>query len=96
MKKIQLILSAALISIGLNVSANVSANDAAIDATITPAIQQNKLLSVAPCKSSADGSYTEMVTTMASVLPPAEADILLTRYCDECLKIRFNLSNNSK
>ncbi|OYY95471.1 MAG: hypothetical protein B7Y41_02925 [Hydrogenophilales bacterium 28-61-23] len=47
------------------------------------------VLSVAPCKASGDGTFTEMVTTMASVLSPAEADALLARYCDACNKQKF-------
>lgn len=88
MKKIQLILSAALLSIGLN----ASANDSAID----PALHKLDILNVAPCESTVDVGFTEMVTTMASVLPPAEADALLARYCDECHKMKFNLSKFNK
>jgi hypothetical protein len=49
-------------------------------------------LRVSPCKTNGDGTYVEMITTMASVLPPAEADALLARYCEECFRRKFSLS----
>lgn len=88
MKKIQHLVGVALLALGLNASAN--------DTVINTNIPQLNILKVAPCKASGDGSYTEMVTTMASVLPPAEADALLARYCEECQRMKFNLSKISK
>ncbi len=40
----------------------------------------------ASCKPSGDGTFAEIVTTMASVLPQAEGDALLARYCSDCMK----------
>lgn len=48
---------------------------------------------IAPCKASGDGTYVEMITTMASVLPPAEADAFLARYCDTCFRKKFLASH---
>lgn len=49
---------------------------------------------VAPCKASGDGTYVLMITTMASVLPPAEADAFLARYCDTCFRQKFLASHS--
>jgi len=48
--------------------------------------------SAAPCKASGDGSYVEIITTMASVLPPKEADAFLAQYCEACFKQKFVVS----
>jgi len=50
------------------------------------------VLNVAPCKASGDGTYAEMITTMASVLPPAEAEAFLARYCEACNKQKLLVS----
>ncbi len=50
------------------------------------------IMQAAPCKASGDGTFAEMITTMASVLPPAEADAFLARYCVECNRRKFTLS----
>lgn len=50
------------------------------------------VLSVAPCKASGDGTYVEIITTMASVMPPEEADAFLAKYCDACFKQKFVVS----
>lgn len=44
------------------------------------------------CKPKGDGTFAEIVTTMASVLSPAEGARLLDRYCEPCMKQRFALS----
>ena len=52
------------------------------------------VLNVAPCKASGDGTYVEMITTMASVLPPAESEAFLARYCEACNKQKFLVSQS--
>lgn len=51
-----------------------------------------KVSGVPTCKSSGDGTFAEIVTTMASVLPPDQGDALLAKYCGECAKQKFNLN----
>jgi len=93
MKLSQLLLSVALLAIGLNAGAGDVAKAAGNQADVAGITSLN-VLQVAPCKPSGDGTYVEMITTMASVLPPAEADALLARYCDECLRHKFNVSQS--
>ena len=91
MKHYQLLLGAALLTIGLNAGAGDIAKAAGNHANVA-GIKSLNVLQVAPCKPSGDGTYVEMITTMASVLPPAEADALLARYCEECFKKKFAVS----
>jgi len=63
-----------------------------IQAAETTQVETLDVLNVAPCKASGDGTFVEIITTMASVLPPAEAEALLARYCDECNKQKFLVS----
>ncbi len=88
MKITRLLLGSPLLVLALNSSAGDMINPA----DVTPALESLRILQVAPCQASGDGTYTEMVTTMASVLPTAEADALLARYCDECNKVKFAVS----
>lgn len=46
----------------------------------------------ADCKPKGDGTFTEIVTTMASVLAPAEGIRMLDTYCEPCMKQKFGLS----
>lgn len=85
MKSVSRILFASLLSISLQ---GVAAESEKSLVEITNLDLVN-LLRVAPCKASGDGTYTEMITTMASVLPPAEAQALLDRYCDDCNRRKF-------
>ena len=57
-----------------------------IQAAESTQIDKLDVLNVAPCKASGDGTYVEMITTMASVLPPAEAEAFLARHCEACNK----------
>jgi hypothetical protein len=50
------------------------------------------VFSAAPCKASGDGTYVEIITTMASVLPQEEADAFLAQYCEACFKQKFVVS----
>jgi len=84
MKKIQYLVGIALLAIGLNACA--------ADTVQITNIDQLDVLSVSPCKPTGDSSFTEIVTTMASVLPPAEAEALLARYCEDCMLIKLNLT----
>lgn len=43
------------------------------------------------CKPRGDGTFTEMVTTMASVLSPTDGIRLLDTYCEPCMKQKFGL-----
>jgi hypothetical protein len=43
------------------------------------------------CRPIGDGSFAEIVTTMASVLPPEESNALLARYCEPCMKQRLSI-----
>lgn len=88
MKISRVLLGGALLAINLG----ASAGDAVTTKSDRANVESLKVLSVAPCKPSGDGSFVEIATTMASVLPPAEADELLNRYCDECNKRKFGLS----
>ncbi len=63
-----------------------------IQAAESTQIDTLDVLNVAPCKASGDGTYAEMITTMASVLPPAEAEAFLARYCDACNKQKLLVS----
>jgi hypothetical protein len=91
MKLTQLLLGVALLAIGLNAGAGDIAKAAGNHADVAGLTSLN-VLQFAPCKPSGDGTYVEMITTMASVLPPAEADALLARYCEECFKKKFAVS----
>ena len=74
-----------VISLGASgVQAAESAESAKIDTL--------DVLNVAPCKAGGDGTYVEMITTMASVLPPAEAEAFLARYCEACNKQKLLVS----
>lgn len=63
-----------------------------IQAAESTQIDTLDVLNVAPCKASGDGTYVEMITTMASVLPPAEAEAFLARYCEACNKQKLHVS----
>lgn len=82
-----------LSSIFLSLSLSASADDTSLPNTINSAnkskIDSLNILSVSPCKTTGDGTYVEMITTMASVLPPELGDALLARYCEECYKRKF-------
>jgi hypothetical protein len=80
MRTPSLILTLALSSLGLN----AIAGDAALDVF--------KVSGAAACKPSGDGTFSEIVTTMASVLPPEQSDALLAKYCSDCMKQKFNLN----
>ena len=88
MKTTRLLLGSPLLVLALNACADDMTNPT--DARI--GIESLRVLQVAPCQASGDGTFTEMVTTMASVLPAADADALLARYCDECNKRKFAVS----
>ncbi len=88
MKTTRLLLGSPLLVLALA----AGADDVISPADISSGIDSLRVLQVAPCQASGDGTYTEMVTTMASVLPTAEADALLARYCDECNKRKFAVS----
>jgi hypothetical protein len=76
-------------SILLALSIGASATDTHQSATETASLESLDILNVAPCKASGDGTYVEIITTMASVLPPEEADQFLALYCDPCLVKKF-------
>ncbi len=88
MKNTRLLLGSPLLVLALSTSAGDMINPA----DVSLGAESLRVLQVAPCQASGDGTYTEMVTTMASVLPAAEADALLARYCDECNKRKFAVS----
>lgn len=70
----------------------MSLGTSSIQAAEPSQIDTLHVFNVTPCKASGDGTFVEMITTMASVLPPAEAEALLARYCDECNKQKFLVS----
>jgi hypothetical protein len=70
----------------------MSLGTSGIHAAESTQIDTLDVLSVAPCKASGDGTYVEMITTMASVLPPAEAEAFLARYCEACNKQKLLVS----
>lgn len=92
MKTLHGTLASVLLLVSLNTLADQTVNPAAASATPTP-IETSTLLKLSPCKPSGDGTYTEMITTMASVMPPAIGDAFLARYCEECMKKKFSLAN---
>jgi hypothetical protein len=91
MKIHQVLFGISLLTISLGAAADsaIQTNGMLSDTT---SIDSLNLMKVAPCRPSGDGTYVEMITTMASVLPPADADALITRYCEECFKRKFSLS----
>ena len=91
MKPLQFVLGAALFTIGLHAGADDAVSSVGIR-TNDAGLESLDVMRVSPCKSSGDGSYVEIVTTMASVLPPELGDALLARYCDECNRKKFALS----
>lgn len=91
MKSPRIFLALALIAFGLNAGAD---NAAKMASGASTRLESLGVLNVSPCKASGDGTYVEMITTMASVLPPAEADALLARYCEECFRRKFSLSQS--
>jgi hypothetical protein len=70
----------------------MSLGTSGIQAAESTQIDTLDVLKVAPCKASGDGTYAEMITTMASVLPPAEAEAFLARYCEACNKQKLLVS----
>ena len=93
MKSPRIFLVMALVAFGLNANAD-DVTKTTSSASSLAGIESLNVLRVAPCKGSGDGTYVEMITTMASVLPPAEADALLARYCEECFRRKFSLSQS--
>jgi hypothetical protein len=91
MKSARLLLALTLLAIGLNAGADDGAKASKVSNEVA-SIETLNVLRVSPCKTNGDGTYVEMITTMASVLPPAEADALLARYCEECFRRKFSLS----
>lgn len=76
-----------LVSLGLSVAA------VAAEPQAGTASRPDNLNAIAalPCQPTGDGTFTEIVTTMASVLPRAEGDALLAKHCGECFKRKFLL-----
>ena len=70
----------------------LSLGTSGIQAAESTQVDTLDVLNVAPCKASGDGTYAEMITTMASVLPPAEAEAFLARYCEACNKQKLLVS----
>jgi hypothetical protein len=93
MKSPRHFLAIALMAIGLHANADDAAKATHVSAEVA-GIKTLDVLRVSPCKTNGDGTYVEMITTMASVLPPAEADALLARYCEECFRRKFSLSQS--
>lgn len=89
MKAAKFLLGSIFLSLSLNVGADDSSLPSAIKSADTSQIDSLNILSVSPCKTTGDGTYVEMITTMASVLPPELGDALLARYCEECYKRKF-------
>lgn len=85
MKSLQILLSATLLAASLG--ANAEETTKPVTGVTSP--EALNVFSVSPCKPSGDGTYTEIITTMASVLPPAAAEAFLERYCDQCNKKKF-------
>lgn len=83
--KSRLLLIAALVSL----SSLGHAGDTGSSVVELQGMERLDILRVAPCKANGDGTYTEIVTTMASVMPPEEARAFLERYCDECNRRKF-------
>lgn len=88
MKHLHILFAASL----LTLAHNVSAGDTATPVTSVVGAEPISVFSAPTCKPSGDGSFTEIVTTMASVLPPEQGDALLARYCDRCNLIKFSLA----
>jgi hypothetical protein len=76
-------------SILLALSLGAGATDTTHSVAEPASMELLDVLNVAPCKASGDGTYVEMITTMASVLPPEQADQFLARYCEACFKQKF-------
>jgi hypothetical protein len=92
MKAIQRALYSFLVAFSLNASADEVSPPLVINNIDVVSMNAPNILSIAPCKANGDGTYTEMITTMASVLPPEMGDALLAKYCQECYKRKFQLS----
>jgi hypothetical protein len=93
MNTAKLLLGSVLLTLSLNTLADSSTPvDAIQPAAAGPAAISLDILKVAPCKTNGDGTYVEMITTMASVLPPEIGDALLARYCEECFKRKFQVT----
>jgi len=86
------ILGSLILVISLNVGAQEATQPIGIHGNGPANLEPLAVLRVAPCKASGDGTYVEMITTMASVLPPAEAEAFLARYCEACNRRKFTLS----
>jgi hypothetical protein len=93
MRTAKILLGSVLLAISLNTFADSSAPVGIMQpADAGPAAISLDILKVAPCKTTGDGTYVEMITTMASVLPPEIGDALLARYCEECFKRKFQVT----
>ena len=92
MKAIQRALYSLLVVFSLNASADEASSPVAINNIDTSRMDVLSTLSIDPCIPTGDGTFVEMITTMASVLPPEMGDALLAKYCQECYKRKFQLS----
>ena len=92
MNAAKLLLGTLMLALSLNVVADDAASAITTKFTDGNAIESLNVLSAAPCKATGDGSYVEMITTMASVLSPELGDALLARHCEECSKRKFLLT----
>lgn len=93
MKTAKCFISTILLAFSLNAVADDATSPSSINTLDSKNIESLNILSVSPCKTTGDGTYVEMITTMASVLPPELGDALLARYCEECYKRKFQLTS---
>ncbi len=92
MKAAKFLLGSLMLALSLNAGADDATSPTSIKSADSGNIDSLNILSVSPCKTTGDGTYVEMITTMASVLPPELADAFLARYCEECYKRKFQLT----
>lgn len=92
MKAAKFLLGTLFLALSLNAGADDASSPTTINSADSGKIETLNILSVSPCKTTGDGTYVEMITTMASVLPPELGDALLARYCEECYKRKFQLT----
>lgn len=63
------------------------------DTRATAAKAQSPSTSAARCTPAGDGTFADIVTTMASVLPADQANALLDKHCSPCMKQCLKVSS---
>jgi hypothetical protein len=95
MRKSFVLIGAALLAVSFNATSVEGASGGA-EKTASATIDVLSVSTAPACKPNGDGTFAEIVTTMASVLPAAQGDALLAEYCGDCIKKKLALSQATR